>query len=157
MKGSPIIATAITIVVLLALYMSMRSIILPEEPNSATVDAHAGHDHSSHQEPTGGHNDNALETDFELYFSSIPESVTIFQPSTNKEVLKITDLDSSEWTGSGTMSLDGHFVELQVDIEWQTPSEMNFAQIITNPARHASREKTLRSDGNISDIAEFNW
>ena len=73
MKGSPIIATAITIVVLLGLYIGMRAIILPEEPRTAAVDAHAGHDHSSHQESTGGHDDNALETDFELYFSSIPK------------------------------------------------------------------------------------
>ena len=157
MKGSPIIATAITIVVLLGLYLGMRAIILPEAPQATAVDAHAGHDHSSQQEPAGGHDDNALETDFELYFSSIPKSVTITQPSTKKEVLKITDLDSAEWTGSGTMSLDGHFVELQIDVEWQTPSEMNFVQIVASPARHASREKTLRSDGDISDIAEFNW
>ena len=157
MKGSPIIATAITIVVLLGLYVGMRAIILPEAPQATAVDAHAGHDHSSQQEPAAGHDDRALETDFELYFSSIPKSVTITQPSTKKEVLKITDLDSAEWTGSGTMSLDGHFVELQIDVEWQTPSEMNFVQLVASPARHASREKTLRSDGDISDIAEFNW
>lgn len=157
MKGSPIIATAITIVVLLGLYVGMRAIILPEAPQATAVDAHAGHDHSSQQEPAGGHDDRALETDFELYFSSIPKSVTITQPSTQKEVLKLTELDSAEWTGSGTMSLDGHFVELQIDVEWQTPSEMNFVQIVASPARHASREKTLRSDGDISDIAEFNW
>jgi len=157
MKGSPIIATAITIVILLGLYIGMRAIILPEEPQKATADAHAGHDHSSHGEATDGHNDNALETDFELYFSSIPKTVTISQPSTKKEVVKITDIDSAEWTGSGTMSLNGHFVELQVDIEWTTPGEMNFVQIIAGPARHASREATLRSDGDISDIAEFNW
>jgi|GEM_PF-1644312 hypothetical protein len=157
MKGSPIIATAITIVVLLGLYIGMRAIILPEQPKSATADPHAGHDHSSHQEPTGGHDDSALETDFELYFSSIPKTVTITQPSTKNEIVKISDLDSAEWTGSGTMSLEGHFVELQIDVEWQTPSEMNFVQIVASPARHASRDKTLRSDGDISDIAEFNW
>ena len=157
MKGSPIIATAITIVVLLGLYIGMRAIILPEDPQTAAADPHAGHDHSSHQEATNGHDDNALETDFELYFSSIPKTVTITQPSTKKEVVKITDIDSAEWTGSGTVSLNGHFVELQIDVEWQTPSEMNFAQIVVSPARHASRDKTLRSDGNISDIAEFNW
>ena len=157
MKGSPIIATAISIVVLLGLYIGMRAVILPEEPESNSVDAHAGHDHGSHNKATGGHNDNALETDFELYFSSVPKMVTITQPSTKKEVLKITDLDSLEWTGSGIMSLNGHFVELQIDVEWETPSEMNFVQIVASPARHASRDKTLRSDGDISDIAELNW
>jgi hypothetical protein len=157
MKGSPIIATAITIVILLGLYIGMRAIILPEEPQKATVDAHAGHDHSSHGEAKGGHNDSALETDFELYFSSIPKTVTITQPSTKKEVLKITDIDSAEWTGSATMSLNGHDVELQIDVEWTAPSEMNFVQIVVNPARHPSREATLRSDGDISDIAELVW
>jgi len=157
MKGSPIIATAITIVVLLGLYIGMRAVILPEEAQSDVVDAHAGHDHGNHQETVAGHDDNALETDFELYFSSIPKTVTITQPSTKKEVLKITDIDSSEWTGSGILSLNGHFVELQVDIEWQTPGEMNFIQIVASPARHASRDKTLRSDGNISDIVELAW
>jgi hypothetical protein len=157
MKGSPIIATAITIVILLGLYIGMRAIILPEEPQKAAVDAHAGHDHSSHGEAKGGHNDNNLETDFELYFSSIPKTVTITQPSTEKEILKITELDSAEWTGSGTMSLDGHVVELQIDVEWTTPGEMNFVQIVVNPARHPSRQATLRSDGDISDIAELGW
>ena len=157
MKGSPIIATAITTVILLGLYIGMRAIILPEEPKKVTADAHAGHDHSNHGEAKGGHNDSALETDFELYFSSIPKAVTITQPSTTKEVLKLTDIDSAEWTGSGTMSLTGHFAELQIDVEWLTPGEMNFVQIIASPASHASREKTLRSDGDISDIAEFNW
>lgn len=156
MKGSPIIATAITIVVLLGLYLGMRAVILPESPKPA-ADPHAGHDHAKQSQPAGEHDDSALETDFELYFSSPPKSVKITQPASGKEVLSIAQLDSSEWTGSGTMSLDGHHVELQVEVEWVTPSEMNFIQIIVSPARHASREKTLRSDDDISDIAELVW
>lgn len=109
-----------------------------------------GHAHTSHDDRT-------LDTEFELYFSSLPKSVKITQPAIQKEVLNITEFDSPEWIGSGILNLEGHFIELQVDIEWQTPNEMNFVQIIVSPDKHASREKTLRGDDNISDIAEFNW
>lgn len=154
MKGSPIIATAITIIVLLGLYMGMRTILLPEDSKVA-ANSHAGHDHAPSS--STGHDDSALETDFELYFSSTPKSLTITQPSTEKKVLKITEFESPEWFGSGVMSLDGHHVELQVDVEWESPAEMNMVEIILNPAKHASRSKTLRNDDNISDIADFAW
>lgn len=155
MKGSPIVATAITIIVLLGLYLGMRAILLPETP-VATTAAHADHDHSSHQ-ANGGHNDSALETDFELYFSSTPKSVKVTQPSTQKEVLTLTEFDSPEWTGTGTISLDGHHVELQLDIVWQTPGELNFVELVASPAKHATKKATLRSDGDISDIIELRW
>lgn len=155
MKGSPIVATAITIIVLLGLYLGIRAVLLPETPKPAAA-AHAGHDHASHVDK-GGHNDTALETDFELYFSSTPQSVTITQPSTGKEVLSITEFDSPEWTGSGTMSLDGHHVELQIDITWISPGEMNFVEVVASPAKHTTRKATLRSDSDISDIVELRW
>ncbi|MFC4992940.1 hypothetical protein [Rubritalea tangerina] len=166
MKGSPIIATAITIVVLLGLYMGMRTLILPDSLDAQ--EKHAGHDHDHdhphphpHPHPSednhGDHDDSALNTDFELFFSSIPKSVTISQPSTEKEILKLTDISELEWSGPGVLNLNGHHVELQVDIEWVTPQDMNFVQVIVNPAQHASREVTLRSDDHISDIAELSW
>ena len=155
MKGSPIVATAITIVVLLGLYLGMRAILLPESPKPAAA-SHAGHDHSS-ESKKGEHNDSALETDFELYFSSTPKSVKITQPSTGKEILNITEFDSAEWTGSGTMSLDGHHVELQIDIIWTTPGEMNFVELVASPANHATKKATLRGDSDISDIIELSW
>lgn len=157
MKGSPIIATAITIVVLLGLYLGMRAVILPESPKAQASDSHAGHTHAAPKKSTNGHDDSALETDFELYFSSVPKSVKITQPSLNKEVLSTTEIDSTEWNGTGTVNLDGHHIELQVEVEWLSASEMNFVQLIVSPASHASREKTLRSDGDISDIAELSW
>ncbi|MFC5050362.1 hypothetical protein ACFPK9_07040 [Rubritalea spongiae] len=164
MKGSPIIATAITILVLLGIYIGMRSILLPEGTQPANDDHahhdHAGHDHSGHDHPHdehSGHDDSAVETDFELYFSSTPRSLTIVQPATEKQILKVTDFESPEWFGSGTLKLTGHHVELQVDVEWETPTEMNMVEIILSPAKHGSRSKTLRSDDNISDIADFSW
>ena len=176
MKGSPIIATAITIVVLLCLYLGIRAVVLPEDGSNAAV-AHAGHGHEdcnhegcSHESHDHGdhaghnhgnapaeHDDRALETEFELYFSSVPASVSLKQPSTGKEVLKLTDFDSPEWFGSGKLNLEGHAIELEVEVTWKDAAEMNFVQIVLNPARHAGKEKTLRSDGDISDIAEFNW
>lgn len=155
MKGSPIVATAITIVVLLGLYLGMRTILLPESPKPAKT-AHAGHDHGT-KTPTEDHDDSALETDFELYFSSTPKSVVITQPATDKEILNITEFDSPEWTGTGVMNLEGHHVELQVDIIWNTPSEMNFVELVASPANHATKKATLRSDSDISDILELSW
>lgn len=167
MKGSPIIATAITIVVLLLMYLGIRAVVLPEDGSTAS-DPHAGHDHGSHAGHNHGdhadhgnapaeHDDRALETEFELYFSSVPASVSIKQPSTGKEVFKLNDFDSPEWFGSGKINLEGHAIELEVEVTWKEAAEMNFVQIVLNPARHAGKEKTLRSDGDISDIAEFNW
>ena len=164
MKGSPIIATAITIVVLLGLYLGIRSILLPEPPQSNAAHDHAGHDHGAHDHPhphphtpSEEHDDSALETDFELYFSSTPKSLTITQPATENQVLKVNEFDSPEWFGSGTLNLEDHTIELQVDVEWEEPAEMNMVEIILNPAKHASRTKTLRNDDNISDIADFSW
>ncbi|MGJ8672137.1 hypothetical protein [Rubritalea sp.] len=158
MKGSPIIATAITILVLLGLYMGMRTILLPEDPKPQPGE-HADHHGHNHEAPAsnGGHDDSALETFFEIYFSSTPKSLSISQPSTEKEILMASEFDSPEWTGSGIVSLDGHNVELQIDVEWENPAEMNMIEIIVSPAKHASRSKTLRNDGNISDIADFAW
>ena len=181
MKGSPIIATAITIVVLLAIYLGIRSVLLPEgaTPNTAAHHDHHGHSHDDcsechhnighgHDHPHGEadhphadeadhHDDTALETDFEIYFSSTPKTLTITQPSTGETVISTSEIDTQEWFGPGVINLDGHHIELQVDVEWLEPSEMNMVEIILNPARHASRSKTLRSSENISDIAEFQW
>lgn len=164
MKGSPIIATAVTIIVLLGLYLGIRSILLPEDPKPKTS-KHSGHDHHSHDHHDHGqgdhseeeHDDSAVETDFELYFSSTPKSLKISLPTSNEEIFNVAEFDSPEWLETGVISLEGHSVELQVDIEWETPNEMNMVEIILSPAAHAPRSKTLRNDDNISDIAEFNW
>lgn len=151
--------------------MGMRSILLPEDPKPQTADHghdHGSHDHSGHghshdsdsdhsHDSDSEHDDSTVETDFEIYFSSTPKSLIISQPATEEEVLKVTEFDSPEWLGTGVLSLDGHHVELQVDVEWEEPAEMNMVEIILNPAAHASRSKTLRNDDNISDIADFNW
>lgn len=169
MKGSPIIATGITIIVLLCLYLGIRAVVLPEGVQPVAGGGHGhdhhghdhhghdhgGHDHGSHGD--GGHDDTALNTDFEIFFSSIPKSLTITQPLNSQEVLKVESFDGVEWTGSGVLNLTGHDVELAVDVVWNEPSEMNFVQIVLSPDKHQSKSATLRSDGDISDIAEFNW
>ncbi|WP_018969765.1 hypothetical protein [Rubritalea marina] len=164
MKGSPIIATALTIVILLGLYLGMRALILPEgvQPvaNSGHGHDHGGHDHGDHGHDHGdahGHNDTAVESEFEIYFSSMPKRMSISIPSTGKELFNVEEFDSQEWNGSATLNLEAHHIELQVDIEWEQPENMNFAQIVLNPEAHAGKEFTLRSDENISDIAEFEW
>lgn len=171
MKGSPIIATIVTIVALLGIYLGIRSVISPAQPPAATKqfeEQHHDHDHS-HQNDEGHehahddhedhshHDDSNVETQFELYFSSPPKSVRIVQPSTNKEVLHITEIDDVEWTGEGSLSLDGHHIELTIDVVWEQPTAINFVQMVVHPDNHESRERTLRDDSHISDIAEFRW
>ncbi|SHJ61147.1 hypothetical protein SAMN02745181_2176 [Rubritalea squalenifaciens DSM 18772] len=158
MKGSPIIATLIVIVVLLGLYTVTRTIVLGDADKAQA--AHAGHDHSGHDHAahgSTGHDDSSVETQFEIIFSSKPKSLKITNPVTKQEIFNTSEIDSVEWLGEAAISLEGHVVELLVDVEWENPGAMNMAVITLSPAQHASREVTLRSEDNISDIAKFNW
>lgn len=157
MKGSPLIATIIVILVLLGLYAGMRTLLLDKTPST---DSHAGHDHSGHSHSKSadtGHDDSSIETHCELFFSSPPSSFTLTDPVSQKQILSISEFDSNEWSGGINLSLEGHHIELQVDVTWADPAEVTFVEINFSPARHASKKATLRGDGNISDIAEFHW
>lgn len=159
MKGSPIISTLIVILVLLGLYTVTRTVLLGDADKAQTEHAghdhdHEGHDHGSH---ATGHDDSSVETQFEVVFSTKPKSLKITHPVTKQDIINTTEFDSLEWLGEAAISLEGHTVELLVEVTWENPGEMNFVQISLSPAKHATREATLRSEGDISDIAKFNW
>ena len=180
MKGSPIVSTIIIIIALLGIYIGARNILPKEE---VAVDQHEGHDHGGHGHDHGDHDhgdhdhedhdhsdhdhgdhaehtdhdDSSLETQFEFTFSTKPKSIKITQPSTKKEIINTTDLSGLEHLATANISLEGHSVELAVEIEWVQPQEMNIAIISISPARHGSKQATLKSESNIDDIAEFHW
>lgn len=158
MKGSPIIASIVVVLILLGLYVGTRSILLDGD-DKVTPDSHAGHGHSSSpsDQPTTGHDDSSLETQFEITFSTKPKSIKITQPSTQNEIINTTDVDSLEFLETRNISLEGHHVELAVEIQWAVPGAMNFAEISLSPARHATKKATLKSETHIDDIAEFHW
>mgnify|MGYP005996186295 CR=1 FL=1 len=155
MKGSPIIATIVVILILLGIYAGTRTLLL-DGNDKVETDPHAGHNHGA-EAPATGHDDTSLETQFEITFSSKPKSIKITQPSTKKEILNTTEIDDVEFNTTAQMSLDGHHVELAVEIQWENPGPMNFAEISISPARHATKSATLKSDSDIDDIAEFHW
>lgn len=155
MKGSPLIATAVTIIVLLGLYVGMRVLILDDVPQGVEE-----HDHGSHGdegEEAGGHDDSALETQVDVLFSSTPTVFRVVHPVTEKVLLEVKDVEGTEWSGPVTMSLEGHDVELLVEVEWATPGQRNFVQVSLSPENHATKQVALSSEENISEIAEFHW
>jgi len=173
MKGSPIVSTIAIILVLLGMYAGVRYILPKDQP---AIDPHADHGHkhgpngehlgpedyldhgdNSDHNHTSDHDDSALETAFEIACSTKPKSIKISQPDTKKVIFETNEIDGLEHLTAATISLNGHSVELAVEIQWEEPGKMNFAQISISPANHATKQATLKSETHIDDIAEFHW
>lgn len=122
------------------------------------ADHHDDHDHDHHDHDHGnhdGHNDSDLPTQLTLYFSSLPKFIKIQQG--DNVLVEQSSLTSQTYSNAVLTSLEGHMAELLVEVTWMTPSEQNFVEIELAPENHEQKTTYLRSDGDIQDIAIFEW
>lgn len=133
--------------------MGMRTMLMDDVPVGSAEHEHA----EGETEQQGGHDDSALETQVEAIFSSKPTVFRLINPETNKVLLEVKEFEGTEWSGMVTMSLEGHLVELLIEVEWEATGQRNFVQVNLSPDSHATKQATLNSEENISSIAEFEW
>ena len=151
MKGSPILATALACIIMLSMYVGMRSIFSQDKAlitNSASV---------TKTDPA-----KELQTDTayaDLYFSAKPKSLSIHHPATNTLLLSLTDIEDFEWSGNIILPKDlTKELELLCKIEWVNPTEgYQFIQLTLSPNNLGDQTQTLKSEGDIEDIMNFHW
>ncbi len=151
MKGSPILATALACFIMLSMYVGMR-LVFSQDGDKAT-DA-SSEDNTSKQP--------ALDTVTayaDLYFSAKPQSLVISHPATDTPLLALNNPDAFEWNGE--IQLPNNLteeLEILCKVKWDNPQDgYQFIQITLSPDGLDDQSQTLRAEGDITDIMNFQW
>jgi len=154
MKGSPILASFITILIMSCMYVGARILILGDSPQQSVSED------TIHKES----NTHTLSTYAELYFSQVPESFQFTDPINGKVIIEQNDLEESEWSGDIQLPIQSSKIESHIEVEligtirWKESSNhYHFMQVVISPDSLESKSATLRSSGNISDVLYFKW
>ena len=153
MKGSPILATLLACLIMLAMYLGMQAAFSDHKKPSTTNVPASSEKSTTHQ----------TSVYLDIYLSNEAKNFTLSHPATDKILIHEDDLQSSEWSGEITLPLKtitNQEIELQCQVEWSTPPSSDsyqFIQVIISPSDLDAQSQTARAQGDISDILTFNW
>jgi len=149
MKGSPILATALSCLIMLGMYVGMR--VAFAEDDTPIVEPKISDIVSSSQ----------VSVYVEIYFSSQPNSFSLIHPATGKVLIKVENIDDTEWSGDVFIpveKLTSEELEIQCTAKWESPSAgHHFMQVIISPDELDPQTNTLRAADNIADVMNFHW
>lgn len=144
MKGSPVITTIISCIIMLGMYLCMHFMMgkpAPTEPTEV-------------KEPLVRRDSQVAYAD--IAFSSPPKQFTITNPLTDEVILKLDDVTDLEWSGDLNIPKDTESLELRVDATWEKHSGHQFIYIVLSTDEQDATS-TLKSTTNIQDTATFHW
>ncbi|MGJ8655675.1 MAG: hypothetical protein ACSHX6_04420 [Akkermansiaceae bacterium] len=151
MKGSPILATLLACLIMLAMYAGMRVAFSIDgnttQPETSTPVEHIKADQVS--------------VYLEIYFSSEAKNFSLTHPATALPLIKVNNLNASEWSGDvfiPVKKLTSDEIEIQCEAQWESPQDgYKFMQVIISPDDLDSQTQTIRAEGDITDIMKFHW
>jgi len=94
----------------------------------------------------------------DLYLSDQPQNIRISHPASGSSLLELTDLEEFEWSGEIQLPNPAQELELLCEVDWASESEgYQFIQLTLSPDNLDDQSQTLRSEGNITDIMNYQW
>ena len=158
MKASPLVGLGVIACIFGGLYFTMKGIMIDADQLFEEVEAEKAAEAASSENGSddhGDHDDTSLPTQLTMYFSSIPESVTVKQGE--RIIAERKDLNTQVYSDAVATNIQGHSAEFLVEVNWKTPSEQNFVELELAPQNHAQKNVYLRSDDNIQDVVVVEW
>ncbi len=153
MKGSPIISTILACIIMLGIYLCMQTFLrsdvqIVESKNSVNTKKH----------PSAAV---YILHYIEIQTSTPPSSILITHPITGEELLKITDLTETEWTGEIDIPLtdEENQIEFNVSAQWDKTPEgtQNFIYIQLSSRLSSDTSTVLRGPQDIDTTATFKF
>ena len=144
MKGSPVITTIISCIIMLGMYLCMH-FMMGKPALTEPIEA---------EEPLVRRDSQVAYAD--IYFSSPPQQFIITNPLTDEVILKLDDVADLEWSGDLNIPKDTESLELKVDATWERHSGHQIIYIELSVGE-LEATGTLKSTKDIEDTATFYW